>query len=153
MLPRLMLLKRLGAVYGLIEEMHSLEARVAAGEVGEVESVIHEERRTVEAARTRQRETIQVDDLLGQSAIAVREELAIQRNRQLEPMLRQRRDTLNVAQLRYTESRMWSERMKTLIEAEFTRVAIEQERRTQAASDDRFLAQRRSTRIREQHRG
>lgn len=148
-----MLLKRLGAVYGLIEEMHSLEAQVAVGEVVEVESVIHEERRTVEAARTRQRETIQVDDLLGQSAIAVREELAIQRNRQLEPMLRQRRDTLDVAQLRYTESRMWSERMKTLIEAEFTRVAIEQERRTQAASDDRFLAQRRSNRTREQRRG
>lgn len=153
MLPRLMLLKRLGAVYGLIEEMHSLEAQVAVGEVVEVESVIHEERRTVEAARTRQRETIQVDDLLGQSAIAVREELAIQRNRQLEPMLRQRRDTLDVAQLRYTDSRMWSERMKTLIDAEFTRVAIEQERRTQAASDDRFLAQRRSNRTREQRRG
>lgn len=148
-----MLLKRLGAVYGLIEEMHSLEAQVAVGEVVEVESVIHEERRTVEAARTRQRETIQVDDLLGQSAIAVREELAIQRNRQLEPMLRQRRDTLDVAQLRYTDSRMWSERMKTLIDAEFTRVAIEQERRTQAASDDRFLAQRRSNRTREQRRG
>lgn len=148
-----MVLKRLGAVYDLIEEAHSLEARAAAGDVVEVESVMHAERRTAASARLQQREAMCGDDLLGQSATAVREELAIQRTRQLEPALRQRRDTLHLAQLRYTDSRMWSERMKALIEAELSRVEVEQERRMQAASDDRFLAQRRAGRTREQRRG
>jgi hypothetical protein len=144
MQPRLMILKRLGAVYGLMEEMHSLEARVAANEVSEVESVIRAEIGTLQSARVRQREAMYGEDLLGRSLIAVREEMAIQRNRQLEPALRKRRETFELAQLRYTDSRLWSERMNTLIEAELHRIAIEHERRMQAASDDRFLAQRRA---------
>ena len=137
-------------MYGLIEEIHSLEARVAAGEVVEVESVLDAERRTAESSRMQQREAMCADDLLAQSATAVREELAIRRNRQLEPILLQRRDTLAHAQLRYTESRIWSERMQALIEAELRRSTLEQERRMQAASDDRFLARRLVRRGREQ---
>jgi hypothetical protein len=152
MQPRLIVLRRLGAVYGLIEEMHSLEARVAAGNVVEVESVLDAERRTAESSRVQQREAMCANDLLGQSATAVREELAIRRNRQLEPMLLQRRDTLAHAQLRYTESRIWSERMQTLIEEELRRSTLEKERRMQAASDDRFLSQRRARTGTEQRR-
>lgn len=147
--PRLAILKRLGAVYGLIEEMHSLEARVAAGQMAEVESAIDAEQDSVRAVRIRQRESLHGEDLLGRSALAVCEELAIQRNRQLEPVRRERLETFNVAQLRYADSRMWSERMKTLIKSELARLSVEQERRTQATSDDRFLAQRR-TKFREQ---
>jgi hypothetical protein len=139
-----MILKRIGVVYGLMEEIHSLEARMAATEVNEVESVIRAEIGTLQAARVRQREAMYGEDLLGRSMIAVREEMAIQRNRQLEPALRKRRETFELAQLRYTDSRLWSERMKTLIEAELHRCAIEHERRMQAASDDCFLAQRRA---------
>jgi hypothetical protein len=144
MQPRLIILKRIGAVYGLMEEMHSLAARVAATDVNEVESAIRAEIGTRQSARTRQREAMYGEDLLGRSMIAVREEVAIQKNRQLEPALRKRRETFELAQLRYTDSRLWSERMKTLIEAELHRCAIEHERRIQAASDDRFLAQRRA---------
>jgi hypothetical protein len=144
MQPRLMILKRLGALYGLMEEMHSIAARVAAAEVNEVESAIRAEIGILQSAR--QREAMYGEDLLGRSMIAVREEMAIQKNRQLEPALRKRRETFELAQLRYTDSRLWSERMKTLIEAEIHRLAIEHERRMQAASDDRFLAQRRAKR-------
>jgi len=143
-----MSLKRLVAVYGLMEEMHSLAARVAANEVNEVESVIRAEIGALQSARVRQREAMYGEDLLGRSMIAVREELAIQRNRQLEPALRERRETFELAQLRYTDSRLWSERMKTLIEAEVYRITAEHERRMQAASDDRFLAQRHAKRSR-----
>lgn len=144
MQPRLMILKRLGALYGLMEEMHSIAARVAAAEVNEVESAIRAEIGILQSAR--QREAMYGEDLLGRSMIAVREEMAIQKNRQLGPALRKRRETFELAQLRYTDSRLWSERMKTLIEAEIHRLAIEHERRMQAASDDRFLAQRRAKR-------
>ena len=152
MQPRLTILKRIGAVYGLIEEMHSLETRVAAGEVIEVEAALHADRHSVEAARQQQWEAMRGNDLLGRSEVAVCEELAIQRNRQLEPVLRKRREAFELAQIRYSDSRLWSERMKALIEAELNRTAIEQERRMQAMSDDRFLAQRRAKASREHRR-
>lgn len=130
-------------MYGLVEEMHSLEARAAAGEVVEVESVIDAERDRARAARGVRPEAMWGEDQLGRSAVALCEELAIQKSRRLEPVLNVRRQTLELAQLRYTDSRMWSERMKTLIQNELSRVAVKEERRMQAASDDRHLAQRR----------
>lgn len=140
-------------MYGLIEEMHSLEARVAAGEVVEVESVIARERDCMRSARLRHRESIWGEDLLGRSVVAICEELVIQKRRRLEPVLNVRRQTLELAQLRYMDSRMWSERMKTLIQTELGRGAIEEERRLQAASDDRYLAQRRAKADREHRHG
>lgn len=136
-----MTLKRLGLVYDLMEEMHSLQASLAAAEVREVESAIRAETNTLAAAWEAGRNAMHGDDLLGRSALAVREELANHKNRQLEPILGRRREVREQAQIRYRDSRLWSERMKTLVDAEMERMTVEEEHRMQAASDDRFLAQ------------
>lgn len=142
-MQRLITLRRLGAVYGLIEELHSLEARVAAAEVGEVETAIRAEASTLYEAWMEGRGAMRGEDLLGRSAMAVREEMAIRKRRQLEPILQTRKEISHTAQTRHVASRLWSERMKSLIDGEAGRIATAEERRSQAASDDRFLAQRR----------
>lgn len=152
-MQRLLTLKRLGSVYGLMEEMHSLQARVASAAVGEVETAISSEAITHQAALAAEREALHGEDLLGRSAMAVREEVAIQKTRKLEPILEQRREVREFAQIRYADSRLWSERMKALIDAELERIATEKERRTQAASDDRFLAQSRMKRGKDRRPG
>jgi hypothetical protein len=106
-----------------------------------VESAIRAETNTLAAAWEAGRNAMHRDDLLGRSAMAVREELANHKNRQLEPILGRRREVREQAQIRYRDSRLWSERMKTLVDAEMERMTVEEEHRTQAASDDRFLAQ------------
>lgn len=140
-MQRLLSLKRLGTVYGLMEEMHSLQVRMAAAEVGEVETVIRNEHNTLHTAGAGEREAISSEDLLGRLAMAAREEVALRKSRQLSPILDRRREVREQAQVQYSDSRLWSERMKTLIEAEMERGAAAAERKLQAASDDRFLAQ------------
>lgn len=137
-----MALRRLGAVYGLIEEIHSIEARMATAEVGEVEMAIHAEADILHLACLKEREAIFAQDSLGRSAMTAREEVAIRKKGQLEPILERRRETRESAQARHIASRLWSERMQSLIDGEAERIAVLQEKRAQAASDDRFLARR-----------
>lgn len=137
-----MALRRLGAVYELIEEIHSIEARMATAEVGEVEMAIHAEADILHLAWLKEREAMRAQDLLGRSAMTAREEVAMRKRGQLEPILERRRETRELAQARHFASRLWSERMHSLIDGEAERIAALQEKRTQAASDDRFLARR-----------
>ena len=142
-MQRLMALRRLGAVYELIEEIHSIEARMAAADVGEAETAIRAETNTLHLAWREEREAMQGQDSLGRSAMAAREEVAIRKTRQLEPILTKRREIGEAAKARHMASRLWSERMKSLIDGEAGKIAALEQRRLQAASDDRFLAQRR----------
>jgi hypothetical protein len=130
-----------------MEEMHSLQARRAAAEVGEVETVIRSESSILQVAGVHEREAMRDEDVLSRYAMAAREEVAVRKSRQLSPILDRRREVRELAQVRYRDSRLWSERMKTLIDAELERREIAEERSTQAASDDRFLAQRRGRKI------
>jgi hypothetical protein len=141
-MQRLLTLKRLGSVYGLIEEMHSLEARLAAANVGEVESTIRREVATLDAAWKTERLALPNQDLIGRSAMMARKEVAVRKNRQLAPILEQRCEIRELAQIRYKDSRIWSERMKSLVEAELSKIDTVEEHRQQAVSDDRFLAQK-----------
>jgi hypothetical protein len=141
-MQRLMTLRRLGAVYGLIEEIHSIEARMAAAEVGEVETALHMEANILQMAWIKERESIRLEDNLGRLAMTAREEMAIRKRGRLKPLLESRKETRELAQTRHIASRLWSERMQSLIDYEAERVTAMQERRAQAASDDRFLAQR-----------
>jgi hypothetical protein len=141
-MQRLMTLRRLGAVYGLIEEIHSIEARMAAAEVDEVETAIHTEANKLQAAWIREQDAIRLEDNLGRFAITAREEVATRKRAMLEPLLKKRRKVSEVAQTKHMASRLWSERMQSLIKNEAEHVTTVQERRAQAASDDRFLARR-----------
>ena len=142
MRERLAALRRLNAVYEMVEEMHSLEARRAAAAVLEARRVIHaEETRTYEA-RLSGRAALLTDDRVGWSLAFVHEEIAAQKKRRLEPILEEREEKSEEARARHLVSRQWSERMKSLVEDTSRRIDVEEERRAQATADDRFLARR-----------
>lgn len=143
-MDRLATLKRIHAVYSLMEEIHSAESKVAAAETVEVETAIGAEMKVEQRARMAEREAINSDDGLGRSAMQAEEEMAVRRKVQLEPVLERRRELSDAARARHLASRLWSERMKSLVDTESERAVVVEERRSQAASDDRFLARRRS---------
>jgi hypothetical protein len=140
MRERLAALRQLSAVYQMVEEMHSVEARRAAAEVTEAQGVIHAEETCTHEGRMRGREALLTDDRAGWSLAVVHEEIAHQRKKQLEPILEEREERSDEARKQYLQSRLWSERIKSLIDGASARTAAEEERRAQAAADDRFLA-------------
>ncbi len=142
MRQRLAMLKRLSAVYGMVEEMRSVEAQQAAAAVAEVRgAILSQEARTLEA-RMSGREALLTEDRAGWSLAVVHEEIADLRRRQLRPILEEREERSEEARRQYLASRVWSERMKTLVASAAERAALEEERRVQTAADDRFLARR-----------
>ena len=142
MRERLTALRRLKAVYEMVEEMDLVETRRAAAAVAEAQSAIHaEEARTYEA-RVGGREALLTDDRVGWSLAVVREEIAGQRKKLLEPILEEREEKSVVARARLLASRLWSERMKSLVEDTSMRITMEEDRRAQMVADDRFLARR-----------
>lgn len=139
-MDRLKSLKRLWAVYGLVEEIHSVEARVAAAEVGEAEAAMQAEGQAIREARLREREAMRSDDPLGRLTVTAQETMASRRRLKLEPLLAKRREVSDAARMRHVASRLWSERMKSMVEDESARIADVEARRLQAVSDDRFLS-------------
>ncbi len=73
MRERLAALRRLNAVYEMVEEIHSAEARRAAAAVAEAQSVIHAEEARKYEARVNGREALLTDDRTGWSLAVVHE--------------------------------------------------------------------------------
>jgi hypothetical protein len=67
------------------------------------------------------------------------------RRRQLEHVRLQREQLNDEAMQQYVASRLKREQMKRVFDEIAAQTEIEEERRTQAASDDRFLARQRWT--------
>jgi hypothetical protein len=65
----------------------------------------------------------------------------------LEKIRLEREALQEVAKEQHTASRLKSEQMKRVVEGLTTQVGIEEERRVQAAADDRYLSRRRWTDI------
>ena len=145
-MERLKGLKRLGAIYDLIEEIHSAEARIAASDAGLAERAVHVETSTLQDTWIGKRDAVQGADVLGRLAMVAREDVARRKRLALEPVLRRMTEVREVALSRHMASRLWSERIQCLIDAEAARIAVEEERRAQLAADDRFLARRRQGR-------
>jgi hypothetical protein len=74
-----------------------------------------------------------------------RHEAAAWRRRGLERVRLEREDLNETARQQYVASRLKREQIKRVFEDIADRMAIERERRLQAALDDRFLARRRWT--------
>jgi hypothetical protein len=142
MRERLAALRRLNAVYEMVEEMHSVEVRRAAAAVAEARRVINaEETRTYEA-RLGGREALLTDDRVGWSLAVVHEEIAGQRKKLLEPILEEREERSEEARTLHLACRLWSDRIRSLVENTSSRISVEEERRAQAIADDHFLARR-----------
>lgn len=142
MRERLAALKRLCAIYGMVEEMQSLEARRAYTAVLEAQSAILAAQARTYEARTAGRDALLMEDRMSWSLAGMSEDIADRRRKQLEPLMEKREETREQTQLRYLMSRLSRERMNVLIDTASAQIAVKEERQAQAREDDRFLARR-----------
>jgi hypothetical protein len=143
MRPRLQTLKRLVTLYGVVEEMHAVELQRMTAAVREARQAIGVQQQVARSARVDGREALMTGDRMGWEMAETHREGAGWRRRLLEQIRSEREMLSDAAREQYVASRLKSEQMKRLAEGLAARAEIEEGRRVQAASDDRFLARRR----------
>jgi hypothetical protein len=140
MQQRLETLRRLVNLYALVEEKHSTELRRMTAAVRETEQAIAVEQDVAKLARLYGREALTAEDREGWLMAETQQKRAQWRRRQLEHFRLQLEHLNDEAMQRYIDSRLKREQMERVFDEIATRTEIEEERQTQAASDDRFLA-------------
>jgi hypothetical protein len=143
MLPRLQTLKRLVTLYGVVEEMHSVELQRITAAVREAQQAIGVQQQVACSARFDGRDALMAEDRMGWEIAATQAESAGWKRRRLEQIRSEREVLSDAAREQYVASRLKSEQMKRLADGVAVKAEIEEGRRVQAASDDRFLARRR----------
>ena len=143
MRPRLVTLKRLVTLYGIVEEMHSTELQRMTAAVREAETAIGLQKKAARSARLNGRDALMTGDRMGWTIAETQRESAGWRRRRLEQIRVEREVLSDAAREQYVTSRMKSEQMKCVAEGVVAQIETEEARRTQATSDDRFLARRR----------
>jgi hypothetical protein len=143
MLPRLRTWKRLVTLYGVVEEMHSVELQRMTAAVREAQQAIGVQQHVARSARFDGRDALKADDRMGWEIAETQAESAGWKRRRLEQIRSEREVLSDAAREQYVASRLKSEQMKRLATGLAVKAEIEEGRRVQAASDDRFLARRR----------
>jgi hypothetical protein len=152
MQTRLETLQRLVSLYAAVEEMHSTELQRMTAAVREAQQAIGIEQEVVRSARVDGRGALLVGDRTGWTMAETQQATAAWRRQGLE-LIRVEREELNdAAREQYVASRLKREQIKRVFDDIEARREIEERRRMQAASDDRFLARRRWTDAREKIR-
>ena len=152
MSTRLETLQRIASLYAAVEEMHSAELKRMTAAVRETQQAIGAVQEVAQAARADGRTALLEGDRPCWMMSETHQETAAWRRRGLE-RIRVEREKLNDAALeQYVASRLKREQIKRVFEDIAARMEIEEGRRIQAASDDRFLARRRWTDAREKRR-
>jgi hypothetical protein len=139
---RLKRLKRLAALYGVVERMHSIELQMTTAAVREAEQAIEEQQVVMRSAGFDQRDALMNEDRLGWLLAERQREIAGWRRERLERICVEREALSAAAQEQYSASRLKSEQMKGVVDGVAARVQVEEGRRTQGAADDRFLSRR-----------
>jgi hypothetical protein len=152
MQTRLETLQRLVSLYAAVEEMHSTELQRMTAAVREAQQAIRVEREVIRSARVDGREALLVGDRTGRAMAETQQVTAAGRQQGLELIRLEREELNDAAREQYVASRLKREQIKRVFDDIAARMEIEERRRTQAASDDRFLARRRWTDAREKIR-
>jgi hypothetical protein len=143
MQPRLQTLKRLVSLYGVVAEMHSVELQRMRAAVREAQQAIEVQQQVSSSARFDGRGALMVDDRMGWEIAETHGESAGWKRRRLEQIRSEREVLSDAAREQYVASRLKSEQMKRVADGIAVKAEIEEGRRVQATSDDRFLARRR----------
>jgi len=141
--PRLKTLQRLVTLYTAVEEMHSTELQRMTAAVREVEHAIGIERAIARSARIDGRGALLAGDRESWMTAESQQETTRWRQQRLEKVRLEREELNDAAREQYVASRLKREQIKRVFDDIATRMEIEEGRRMQAASDDRFLARRR----------
>ena len=96
MRPRLVTLKRLVTLYGIVEEMHSTELQRMTAAVREAETAIGLEKKAARSARLNGRDALMTGDRMGWTMAETQRESAGWRRRRLE-QIRVEREVLSDA--------------------------------------------------------
>ncbi|MDQ2835550.1 MAG: hypothetical protein M3Y50_17770 [Acidobacteriota bacterium] len=136
-------LQRLVTLYAVVEQMHSVELQRMTAAVREAEQAIRLERDVAHAAQSNGRDALVLGDSLGRVVAETHQGAASLQQGRIE-QVRQKREEMNeTAMEQYVASRLKREQMKRVLDEMACRRDMEENRRKQAASDDRFLARRR----------
>ena len=142
MQPRLKRLKRIAALYEVMERMHSVELQRARIAVREAKQAIETQQMIVHAAGFDGREALARGDRMGWALAETRQVVAEWKGERLEEIRVRREELSEVARERYVTSRLKNEQMNCVVEGFVARVEREEGRRFQATTDDRFLSRK-----------
>jgi hypothetical protein len=140
MRQRLEMLRRLVSLYAVVEEMHSSELQRMTAAVRETEHAIVMEQDVAKSAWIDGRGALAMGDRVGWLISEVQQKTAGGQRQRLEQVLQEREQLNDTAKQQYMASRLRREQVKGVLDEIAARIEIEDERRTQSASDDRFLA-------------
>jgi hypothetical protein len=143
MRSRLEMLQRLVTLYSTVEEMHSVELQRMTAAVREVERALGVEREIARAALVDGRVALLAGDCANRIVAETQEEISGWRQRALERIRIQREELSDAAMRQYVASRLKKEQLKRVTDEMAARMDVEERRRVQAVSDDRFLARKR----------
>ncbi len=152
MRQRLETLRRLASLYAVIEEMHQAELHRMTVGVHEVIQAIVVEQDVAKLARIDGRCALATGDCVGWMMSGAQREASVWRRQRMEQVREEREQLKDEATQRYVASRLKREQMKRVFNEISARSEIEEGRRAQAVSDDRFLGRRRWTGAREKMR-
>ncbi len=152
MQTRLETLQRLVTLYAAVEEMHSTELQRMASAVREAQQAIGIEQEVARSARINGRGALLAGDRVSWMMAETQQETAAWRRQRLEQIRLEREELNEAAREQYVASRLKREQIKRVFDDIAVRMEIEEGRRLQAASDDRFLARRRWTDSQEKRR-
>ena len=142
---RLETLQRLATLYASVEEMHSAELKRMTAALRETQQAIGVEQEIARSARVDGREALLAGDQAYWVMSETQQETAAWRRQRLERIRLEREELNDTAREQYVASRLKREQIKRVFDDIAARMEIEEGRRMQAASDDRFLARRRWT--------
>ena len=142
MQPRLKRLKRIAALYEVVERTHSVELQRARIVVREAKQAIEAQQMIVHAAGFDGREALVRGDRMGWALAETQQVVAAWKEERLEEIRLKREELSEVARERYAASRLKNEQMNCVVEGFAARVEKEERRRFQATTDDRFLSRK-----------
>jgi hypothetical protein len=142
----------MAALYEMVERMHSAELQRAMSMAREVEQAIETQRTIVRATEFDRREALVIGDRMGWSFADTQQEIAAWRAGRLEETRVKREELSGVARERYAASHLRSEQMNRVVGGVAARVEMEEGRRAQAMTDDRFLSRKLWVETREEAR-
>jgi hypothetical protein len=142
---RLETLQRLVTLYAAVEEMHSVELQRMTAAVRETQQAIGAVQEIAQSARVDSRAALLGGDRACWTMAETRQETAAWRRRGLEQIRVEREELNDAAREQYVASRLKREQIKRVHDDIAARMEVEEGRRIQAASDDRYLARRRWT--------
>lgn len=143
MRARLETLKRITKLYKALEEARLSELQGTMAALHEVQNAVDVETQSKHRALQGGREAIASGDRMGWASADSQHWASGAKRRRLETVHAERRRLNETAHDHYVAGRRKSEQMQRLVAHANQQIAIDEERKAQAATDDRYLAQQR----------